>query len=80
MDAPSWVYCDHLKANMYTDSRKVQHNSFAHYRAELLFTLRSTTNEKALSLVADARRGGMGTLQKRVRAGRLGAPHMQAGS
>ena len=80
MDAPRGFVAIIRKPKMYSDSRKAQHNTFAHYRAELLFTRRPATNDKALSLVADARHDGMATLRKRVRAGLLGTPHMQAGS
>jgi hypothetical protein len=68
---------------MFSDSRKAQHNSFAHHRADLLFAKPTATN----GLRKDAARqqkiqdgiDGGAAFKLRVRAGLLGfAPAAQA--
>ena len=65
------------KFNMYNDSRKAQYNSFAHHRAQLLFTKLVPDKGDGDPWLATARKGSEGqdqskALRDRVIAGLLG--------
>ncbi len=67
---------------MYTDSRKAQHNSFAHQRAELLFSEHpphgGLRKQVAASVEGETASDRTQSLRRRVSAGILGFVPMTA--
>ena len=81
--APEWINYPLLwgtgglrKFVMYSDSRKAQRNSFAHYRAELLFsteqTFAGTAPDGSAPTPTDSTPARSEARRQRVRAGLLG--------
>jgi hypothetical protein len=63
---------DLRKFDMFRDSRKAQHNSFAHHRAAMLFTFKQPSPVSGGTHSDIRLASGIAGLQARVRAGLLG--------